>query len=93
MTFSGTGRGFLDLLLLREGLALLKEIEPSALQRPPTGIPKLSVASLPESKSTRWARSGGRRPEGAGFLGVGVGGPESRIQSESGWEVGSESSA
>ena len=35
----------------------------------------------------RCARLGGRRPEGAGFFGVGVGGPESRTQSES-WEIG-----
>lgn len=88
--FWGMGKGFLDLLLLREGLALLKEIDPSALQRPPTGMPKVSLASLPESKLTCWARSGGRRPEGFGFglFAVGVGGPDSKMQSESGCEMG-----
>ena len=90
MTFSGRVRGFFG-LLLQVGLALLYEIDLSALHHPPTGIPKLSVASLPESKSTRWARSGGRRPvvEGFGACAVGVGGPESKMQSESGWVRGS----
>ena len=59
---------------------------PSALQRPPIGIPKLSVASLVDVKSTLWARSGGRSPEGA-LACVGVGGSESKMQSES-WSVG-----
>ena len=66
-------------LFLGRVAALLYEIEPSAFQTPPTGMLKESVASLPEIKSTRCARSGGRRPDldvGLGLVLVGVGGPD-----------------
>ena len=80
---SGRGAEVFLGLLLRMGLALSYEMVPSALHLPPTGIPKLSVANLVEVKSTLCARSGGRSPEGAALGRVGVGGSESRIQSES----------
>ena len=68
----------------RSGLLALKEMVPSDLHLPPTGIPKLSVANLADSKSTRWARSGGRKPDVSGLeIGVGVGGPDRRMQSKS----------
>ena len=66
--------------------ALLYEIDPLAFIMPPTGIPNESEASLPDVKSTRCARSGGRRPGlgvGLGLVLVGVGGPDSKTQSES----------
>ena len=74
-----------DLFLDRVAV-LLYEMEPSAFMTPPTGMPKESEASLPEIKSTRCARSGGRRPGldvGLGLVLVGVGGPDSKTQSES----------
>ena len=73
-------------LFLGRMAAFLYEIEPSAFMTPPTGMPKESVARLPEIKSTRWARSGGRRPDlgaGLGLVLVGVGGPDRMTQSES----------
>ena len=73
-------------LFLGRVAVFLIEMEPSAFITPPTGIPKESEASLPEVKSTRCARSGGRRPSldvGLGFVLVGIGGPDSRTQSES----------
>ena len=73
-------------LFLGRVAVFLYEMEPSAFMTPPTGMPKESEASLPEVKSTRCARSGGQRPSlgvGLGLVLVGVGGPDSKTQSES----------